>query len=351
MTNGVPTFEELDARVAEKLVSRVDQGPISIYNYTEKCVYERAWDDVTRRARGLILNRETGEVVARAFDKFFNHGESDAQVPDGIPEAVTIKHDGSLGILYRHEGRIRWSTRGSFYSPQAAIAQRIWDERYTHLNIPDEFTVLVEIIDTGTYNIIRYPFSDLVVLGIRNRLTGADLPYEVVAEWAGAWGMPVTERVGGTLSDIVARASKMDHTEEGFVLRWGDHRVKVKSNEYLRVARLIQGLTDRTVADIWYAQRTDLLAPLPEEHRDYAATSMCDLDTELHTVAVELDALMAQHEGIVERKAFVQAVGPGHALFSAAMRRFRGEAPDLRMLVYRARFEGNPRPVGVALAA
>lgn len=72
-----------------------------ILNYTASCAYERAWDDVTRQCRGLIVHADTSEIVARPFAKFFNYGEHDAATLDlTAPVRVFDKMDGSLGILY-----------------------------------------------------------------------------------------------------------------------------------------------------------------------------------------------------------------------------------------------------------
>lgn len=348
MSTGIPAFDVLDEYTARKLITRVDLDDLSIYNYTEATTYTHAWDDVTRVCRGLVLNRVTGEVVARAFDKFFNHGERgiEAAIPDRSPDVVTVKHDGSLGIGFRHNGRFLWTTRGSFYSPQAAAAQAIWDARYAHVRIPAELTPLVEIIAPGTRNVVNYgDREDLILLGVRNRHTGVDLPYDVVVDWANAWGLPVTESVGGTLDGIVATAARLDHQHEGFVVRWDGYRVKVKSAEYMAVARLISGLNERRIADIWYAGRTDLLAPLPEEHRDYALGKMADLDVDVWRAEDELTDLLAKVGPVEDRKAFVMAVGQSHPLFSLAMSRHLGKPVDAKAHVYRSRFDSRPRPV------
>ena len=106
MARPVPDLETLYQYVAKGLLSRVDLGSLSIFNYTDRCTWDGAWDEVTQVARGLVIDRETGEVVARAFDKFFNHGERGVPggLPDHTPDVVTVKHDGSLGIGFR------WST-------------------------------------------------------------------------------------------------------------------------------------------------------------------------------------------------------------------------------------------------
>src|SRR5437879_3247967 len=46
--------------------------PYLLFNYTEKAMHEDTWNEVERIARGLIMDYETGEVVALPFEKFFN---------------------------------------------------------------------------------------------------------------------------------------------------------------------------------------------------------------------------------------------------------------------------------------
>ena len=47
------------------------QDDLLIFNYNTKAQYEGNWNFFERVSRGLIINHKTGEVVARAFDKFF----------------------------------------------------------------------------------------------------------------------------------------------------------------------------------------------------------------------------------------------------------------------------------------
>jgi RNA ligase len=52
--------------------------PLVIYAYGRKTVKEQKWDAVTSKCRGIVVNRETGEVVARPFEKFHNFGSPQA---------------------------------------------------------------------------------------------------------------------------------------------------------------------------------------------------------------------------------------------------------------------------------
>ncbi|MDX2863091.1 polynucleotide kinase, partial [Streptomyces scabiei] len=55
--------------------------PISILTYTRTCQYERVWNRVTTRCRGLVADDTTGEIVALPLPKFFNVGEHESGQP------------------------------------------------------------------------------------------------------------------------------------------------------------------------------------------------------------------------------------------------------------------------------
>lgn len=347
----IPSFEVLKDYEARGLISIVPMGDVSIYNYTTQTQYSHAWDDVTRLCRGLVLNTVTGEVVALPFQKFMNYGEEEVELPSGIPVA-TVKHDGSLGICFRHPetGEILWTTRGSFYSTQAAVANRLWQERYAHVEIPTEFTVMAEIISPETRVVVDYgDREDLILLGIRNRFTGEDLPYEQVADWAARWGMPVTERVDGDLHALVQRAQGMSSDEEGFVLRWPNgYRVKVKSQEYCFVARVLSRFTPRTVGDIWYHEQAALMQRLPEPHQAEYLKALRDLDAEFSAWLFEFEAFSRPFLGMSAREAAAE-VGKIKPWGSMVLGLLNGKNLDYRKLFYKTRFPGDPRPLGVAL--
>ena len=91
------------------------------------CQYGRHWTPTTKAAQGLILEEATSRVVARPFEKFFNVGETPEtaadKLPWGDPHELTEKMDGSLGIIYCHEGKFDIATRGAFDSPQAILGE------------------------------------------------------------------------------------------------------------------------------------------------------------------------------------------------------------------------------------
>lgn len=122
--------------------------PLTILNYTKNAQFDRAWDDVTKKCRGLIYNNITGEVVARPFEKFFNWDEADSPYPPSGPALRMEKMDGSLGILYSYDGQWYIATRGSFHSEQADEANLMLQRNYAALTKCLRFdkTYLFEII-------------------------------------------------------------------------------------------------------------------------------------------------------------------------------------------------------------
>lgn len=279
------TKEEYMKYVNQGYISRKEHpenSNVVILNYTEKTVFERKWNDVTLQCRGLIINEATGEVLARPFSKFFNYGEPSGLnilIPQSQPE-ITIKHDGSLAIMYRLNGKIRWCTRGSFLSDQAKIAQEIWDQKYSYLEhiIPNAFTLMCEIIHPLTRVVVDYNgLEDLILIGIIDRFEGLDYNHQELSHFGGLLNMPVTEKVGGKIEDILNKAKTLTHNEEGFVLSWDSpdpknpfaiYRLKVKGDKYLEVHRIIHGMSLKQKVESWAnGNLNEYIKSLPEEFR------------------------------------------------------------------------------------
>jgi RNA ligase len=54
---------------------RFSDDGLSLYTYTQECVYNKVWNEITTLARGLILDVPNRKVVGTPFPKFFNYGE------------------------------------------------------------------------------------------------------------------------------------------------------------------------------------------------------------------------------------------------------------------------------------
>ncbi|MCK5614538.1 hypothetical protein KAR91_72405 [Candidatus Pacearchaeota archaeon] len=216
---------------------------VRIFNYTQKCQFEKEWDEVTKQCRGLIMNVETGEILARPFPKFFNVGEHTdvygLTVPDEIP-IITEKYDGSLGIMYTFNGETRIATRGSFTSDQALWATKWWHENKGPEPYGNDQTHLFEIIYPENRIVVKYEFSGLVHIGTLDTKTGVAVKAI----------MPVKTVEYIQPMDLRSLAGLNKENAEGFVIYYpkAELRLKVKFEEYVRLHKIVTGFS---VIGVW----------------------------------------------------------------------------------------------------
>lgn len=227
---------------------------LGIYNYTERAVHTKTWTPVTKACRGLIADNTTGEVLARPFAKFWNTTEhTDAELAALAAEPVEVweKVDGSLAVLYSVPGAAdshpyAIATRGSFTSVQAQHATEVLRKRYPDYVPPAGVTVLFEIIYPENRIVVDYAgLDDLVLLGGVDIATGRSVPF---AELRAGWPGPAVKRYPySSLAEALA-APELPNLE-GYVIRFvdSDVRVKAKFADYVRLHRLLTGITVRTV--------------------------------------------------------------------------------------------------------
>lgn len=284
-----------------------------ILNYTNEAVYERVWNEATLQSRGLIINENTGEVKARPFRKFFNYGEETGKtitLPEGEP-TFSLKLDGSLGISYTLEDEMYWATRGSFKSPQSKVANRIWKQKYSHVDISkaNGITLLVEIIDRHTRVVVNYnDQSDLILIGAVRTEDGYDFSHKELVELANDLGMNVNQTVDLTFEQALDLAKEIDHQQEGWVLRWPNgFRLKIKGQQYMEIHKILYGVSDKQKVESWSTHRlAELITYLPEEYRPEmeeldALLTGIEKDLKVETEALYHDAITKHPE---DRKAF-----------------------------------------------
>lgn len=246
-----PEIENRDKLVEEKLLRCDDQGDLRIYSYCNWC---KIWNDITINSRGIIFNRKTGEVTAFPFPKFFNMDQRiDTQERNLSWHSgfrIFKKYDGWLGILYRDGGQHRIATRGSFKSIGALWATEFL-KKYDLTELPDEITLLFELICPATHIVVDYGArEDLVLLAAYNRHTGDEYEWEQVEAWGKEFGFTITESYDQDwLGYCRGQIKTVSGAElEGFVIRFANGlRVKIKSEDYFRRSALLMHLTPLTI--------------------------------------------------------------------------------------------------------
>lgn len=266
-----PFEEEVVTKNLRRVVS--DCGELVLYNYTDSCVFDKNWNEVTRHSRGIIFEKDTGKLVALPFEKFFNLGEMPETRLESLPDEkyeITEKMDGSLGIIYNYKGKWKVATRGSFSSEQAQKAEEIL-KGYTMSEVPEELTILTEIIYPENKIVANYgDIEMLMILGAYNRDTQEEVDLNGLKLIQRDSGMPLVDRHSYTIQEMIDLQATLPKDREGFVVRFDSGmRIKLKGAEYSRIHKMISHMSPLSFWDTMEAGKVNVtyLQELPEEYR------------------------------------------------------------------------------------
>lgn len=331
----------------EQLAEHIEQGYIAVrthpngkthlLNYTARAQYGRVWTHETKLCRGLIVSAhpldEDAVVIARPFAKFANaheHGPDSpfGELPVDQPFEVFEKLDGSLAIAYELDGAVSFATRGSFVSEQAQAATALWQRRFGDVVLPQGVTLLFEYVAPWNRIVVGYDEEDLVLLGGIEIASGAD------ADLSGfAWPGRSARRFDGMaeLSELASHMRSQDTADaEGFVLRFvGDDpakpslRAKVKYDEYLRLHRLVTGVSNVSIWEQLSNQLPldELFERVPDEFHAFVTATVAELQEAHDDYVHKARALAATLAGLPRKDAAAVILGqtevPSGLVFAA----------------------------------
>ncbi len=270
----------LEAIDRDPLLLKRESGPLVLANASQALYTPQQEHQLF--AKGIVYRRQPYRVVSLPLVKIYNLGERDVAVADlaALTDEPNVrlrflrKIDGSLIQVFRHDGRVWFTTRGAIEGarPRAGrdndedgsdfdylgTARRLAAERYPRLlddaELLDGRTLIFELIHPLAKKVTNYgERTDLILLACLDarRLSYATYP-EVVAV-AAAHGLTVVDALspsGATLAEQIDNllSALAGTDQEGSVLQFENaheviYRVKVKSPDYLRRMRAIAECT------------------------------------------------------------------------------------------------------------
>lgn len=239
--------EMLDAGYIKVNYHPTEEG-LRILCYTAVCQAEKVWNGTTQKCRGLIVDKDDN-IIARPFKKFFNLEEYDDptivdEYASQFDAEIYEKLDGSLGILYWIGDTPYIATKGSFDSKQAIHATQLLHTKYRHTwdNLLRNKTYLFEIIYPADVKVVKYDgVDDIFLLAIISTENFFEYPVEIAQHL-----FPVVNRYH--CNDWRNIRNIIDGTNrEGFVVKFGPFRIKLKYEEYWRLHYLKSGLSEKTI--------------------------------------------------------------------------------------------------------
>lgn len=254
--------------------------PIKVAGGSAKMRAERAVTNAMRReCRGLIFGPD-GALMSRPFHKFFNVNEREETQMNKVdlsqPHVIMEKMDGSMIRPVIVNGAVRLATKMGVtevaMEAEKYLASRKdsgeilnWLQRCVKIGV----TPIFEFVAPTNQIVISYAEPDLVLLAIRDNLTGNYLVRQNGTP-AGLTVVPEYGSVEGNLSDYIARARLMEG-REGDIIRFADgHMLKIKNDWYVRIHKTVDRVRfDRHIVElILHEELDDVLPMLPQHEAD-----------------------------------------------------------------------------------
>lgn len=241
--------------VKEKALS----NGIFSYNFTREAFYDKEWNDLTTKARGLFIHKETGIIVARSFEKFFNINEFNHCSLQSLeqmtyPVSVYLKDNGFLGILgYNHViDELMFCSKSTDDKEFANYFKQMFIKKYgNQLENVKKFlrdkkvSMVFEVVDMeNDPHIIEYAQSELILLDvIYNTMEFNHLLYDNLVAVSKQFKMQVKQRVKELkdykeLTEFYNESTQENYKYnnsyiEGFVLEDSNRKmVKIKCHYY-----------------------------------------------------------------------------------------------------------------------
>lgn len=315
--------------VEQGYLNSKESGNLILFNYTDLTTFERKWNEYTSAARGLIFNKETGEVVSRCYKKFFNLNEHETTFFKNLPNepyAIYEKVDGSMGQLFYHPDLQKWqiATRGSFESPQAIKAMNMFQKSLLawQENVPwHQFTLLFEIVypenrvNPGARLVVDYgSIETLVLLGALHKQTGIRTSYDTLTEMGEVLGIPVKKAYPYRIEEVIEIQKTLPATLEGFVVEWKSGLMaKFKGDEYCRMQRILNGINplaiwETMVANDVFELPESYLQAIPEEILPEVEAIVAKLSTKFESA---FQRVIIDYNRFIADRVWLRLVQPG----------------------------------------
>lgn len=275
---------------------------------------------IAKECRGLVLNKVTGELIARSFPRFFNLGEyADFDKEFNFEDClVCTKEDGSLILVYYYDNKWQVNTKGSFADGEIQETGKVWKDLVFD-NLPTDFTEKANKSYTYVFELCSM-YNQVVRMYKKPQLYNLttfdgydELSFENYVDESIRMNLetPTVYTVDTDsqedvqyLLDIV---SKGDPTFEGFVLRDPDNkRIKVKTLAYLSLHRTINNhklSTKNLIQHYFSGEYTEIIAYFP-----YLEEKFESIDKNFKSILLELEKLYSKTEKIKSQKDFAFAI-------------------------------------------
>ena len=257
-----------------------------------------AWGGFLTYCRSISIDLEKEVIVTAPFDKFFNIDELPStswEVVKGLMDKASSiefsnKLDGSICIcryIGQEEDEGFFVTTSGSLDANEEKASVLRDVKHMFFDPNNEnstnlrrmvqtfpqYTFMFEYIAVNNRIVVKYSKEEegLYLIGIRNIYTGECFNYQEILEIASNFNVKATSVFNEGLNEIMEliKTKKSDEME-GFVINVDGHLFKLKTDDYVKIHRILAKISApnviiQAIADGIY---DDLLAKVPEAYRE-----------------------------------------------------------------------------------
>ena len=244
---------------------------------TAGCASQRCPDSVNlaairRECRGLLFYPD-GRIMSRRLHKFFNVNERDETAAHKIDlsqsHVILEKLDGSMITPVVTDAGLRWGTKMGIteVSMQAEefVARHPEYHEFADLHIDRGQTVIFEWCSRKQRIVIDYPNDRLVLIAIRDNITGEYKSYAQMKTYAESYGIEVVRAYAGTtenMEHLIAETRAMEDAE-GWIIRFEDGQMlKIKGDWYVRIHKTKDNLIwEKNLIELMINEKLDDTKP------------------------------------------------------------------------------------------
>lgn len=261
LKNGIETLESLQERFG--ICSKEKNGLVILdYDMIESAKHKE--HRLVKECRGLVLEKDSWNIVAKSFNRFFNLFENgDTDRFDWSSFSSFTKEDGSLFRIVAKSSSLRdlsgddsdflCFTRFSFADqPISSLIKQTWSEvalsclsedQKGFIRIQSKHTFVFEFCSPYTQVVKYYPEPKLILLSMFDNQTGEEISInnatwkeaKTLFECVQEFKFTSLEQIQKHLDTLFETKS----TDEGFVIKdCNGVRLKIKSKWYLSLHRL-----------------------------------------------------------------------------------------------------------------
>lgn len=245
------------------------------------------YDGFYKECRSVVIDVEKEAIVIAPFKKFMNLNQTEEYSLENVTERIknatcveiSTKIDGSMQCVNFYEGEYIMTGAQAIEREKSWRLQDGYDRFMADESLKKmvrenpNFTFIFEYVALKDAHVVIYTKEQegLYLIGIRDKMTGMQLPYNHIVTLGMVYGIKLmTDIHNETLEDVLNNLDTYKSNEaEGVVLYIDGFMVKVKYNDYTQVHRLLSmisapNLIIEAVADGWI---DDLISKVPNEYK------------------------------------------------------------------------------------